>query len=151
MTNVLAFATIPPRASALGPHIAEIVAGGGVVRLAYWCDPSDITAGAGVVEARQISVARAGSRVGGRWLRLWRKRRAQPSVDPLTQRWLDVRNDRWVVRQAKSAEFLVALDQDAVYPVWELARSTPGVRASFGLYAVVADLAGRIKLSDGRH
>jgi hypothetical protein len=37
-----------------------------------------------------------------------------------------------------------------VYTVWEFARANPGIRASFGLYAVTATLAGRIELSDGR-
>lgn len=148
MTNVLAFATLAPRASALGPHVAEIVAGGGVVRIACWCDPSDVTQGQGVVEIRQITATRQGSRGGGSWRSLWRRRPAPQPADPATQRWLDVQNDPWVAQQVKSSGFLVALDQDAVYPVWELARATPGVRASFGLYAVVADLAGRIRLSD---
>jgi hypothetical protein len=55
-----------------------------------------------------------------------------------------------VIDQVAHSDFLVALDSDAVYPVWEFARANPGVRASFGLYAVTAALAGRIELSDGR-
>ncbi|MGH8774627.1 MAG: hypothetical protein ACRDWI_05435 [Jiangellaceae bacterium] len=151
MTRVVAFATTPPRASAVQPHLAEIAAAGGEVRLACWFEPTASLYEAGVVEARQVGQA-AVPRISRRRLSWLRRNRsdAPPTADRATERWLQVRNDPWVSEQVAPAQALVALDQDAVYPVWELARANPGVKASFGLYAVSADLAGRLRLSDGR-
>jgi hypothetical protein len=154
MTRVLAFATAQPRINALGPHVTEIVGAGGEVRLACWFDPAGMTEDAGLVEVRRIARAQPHTEATRSTRRsLWRRTRAKPlseAADPGAQRWQEARDDPWVVREATAADFLVALDQDAVYPVWKLARADPGVRASFGLHAVISALAGRSALSDGR-
>jgi hypothetical protein len=114
---------------------------------------------AGLAEVREIDIGPGitAERPRGRGVKRWLNRirrtvsadaRADP--DPATCRWQAVSNDRWVIDQVARSDFLVALDSDAVYPVWQLARANPGIRASFGLYAVTASLAGRIELRDGR-
>jgi hypothetical protein len=154
MTRVLAFATAQPRISALGPYVTEVVDVGGEVRLACWFDPAGTAVDAGLVEARCVAAVQQQSEAAGivrRWW--WRRTRTKAGsevADPATRRWHDARDDPWVAREADSADFFVALDQDAVYPVWELARAHPGVRASFGLHAVISALAGRLTLTDGR-
>ena len=154
MTRVLAFATARPRINALGPHVTEIVGAGGEVRLACWFDPAGMTEDAGLLEIHRVAGAQPNAE-DNKPTRgsLWRRIRAKPvseAADPAAQRWHDARDDPWVVRETTVADFLVALDQDAVYPVWELARAHPGVRASFGLHAVIAAMAGRLTLADGR-
>ena len=157
MTRVLAFATVAPRISALGPYATEIVAAGGEVRLACWFDPGVIPADTDLVEARMVggSTPQAGAARHG--TQTWWRRKlgaghaaAASAADPVSKRWLGVKADPWVTGQVAVSDYLVALDQDAVHPVWEFAHAHPGVRASFGLYAVIADLAGRLSLTDGR-
>ena len=151
MINVLAFATVPPRLSALGPYVQEIGDRGGAVRLVCWFGPEAVPPTGGLAEARQV--VDRGTRPGPR-RRWWNRPVRSPNgsnaaVDPATQRMDDVMADAWGAEQVSRADFLVALDQDAVVPVWELARANPGVCASFGLYAVCATLAGRLTLSNG--
>ena len=154
MTRVLAFATAPPRTSALGPYVTEIVAMDGEVRMACWFDPAGAAPDCGLVEVRRIAAGQqqADATSSGRRLR-WRRGRTNAgsdAADPATRRWHDARDDPWVAHEADAADFFVALDQDAVYPVWVLARAHPGVRASFGLHAVISALSGRSTLTDGR-
>jgi hypothetical protein len=165
MIRVLAFATAPPRTSALGPYVTEIVAMDGEVRMACWFDPAGAAPDCGLVEVRRIAAGQqpADATSSGRRLR-WRRgrtkagrdaadpatRRWHDATDPATRRWHDARDDPWVAHRADAADFFVALDQDAVYPVWEIARAHPGVRASFGLHAVISALSGRSTLTDGR-
>jgi glycosyltransferase involved in cell wall biosynthesis len=47
--------------------------------------------------------------------------------------WLKIRHDRWVRRQARHADLLVAMDMTAVYAVWELAQRYPRPAAIHGL------------------
>jgi hypothetical protein len=159
MTEILAFAVTAPNAKGISDRTAELADAGATVRLACWFDPADRLTEAGLAELHQIDV-RPGvttERPHGRGIRRWldRFRRTVSAStpgdpDPATQRWRAVSNDLWVIDQVAHSDFLVALDSDAVYPVWQLARANPGIRASFGLYAVTATLAGRIDLSDGR-
>jgi hypothetical protein len=154
MTRVLVFATTQPRASALGSYLTELVDMGGEVRMACWFDPAGMAEVSGPVEVRRVAdhrqqaeAARSGRRS---WWRRARTKAGSDATEPAMRRWHDARDDPWVVRETVAADFLVALDQDAVYPVWELARAHPGVRASFGLPAVISALAGRLTLTDGR-
>jgi hypothetical protein len=154
MTKVLAFATAQPRVNALGPYVTEIVAAGGEVRLACWYDPGGFAEDAGLAEVRRVAGAQPQVEGTGptrrSWWRRTRTKAGDVVADPATRRWHDARDDPWVARETATVDFLVALDQEAVYPVWELARAHPGVRASFGLPAVVSALAGRLTLTDGR-
>jgi hypothetical protein len=160
MTEILAFAVTAPNAKGVSDRTAELADAGATVRLACWFDPADrLTEEAGLAELHQIEVSPGVTtdRPHGRGIQRWLERiRRTVSAstpgdpDPATQRWRAVSNDRWVIAQVARSDFLVALDSDAVYPVWQLARANPGIRASFGLYAVTATLAGRIDLSDGR-
>jgi hypothetical protein len=153
-TKVVAFATTPPRRSAVERPVAEIVARGGEIVLGCWFDPVGLMVQAEIGEARMIAGSAITERLVGR-RRWWRRRRA-PSIDLAaeqdltTRRWLQARSDPWLADAVARADYLVALDQDAVYPVWEFARAHPGVRAAFGLPAITATLAGRLTLSDGR-
>jgi hypothetical protein len=159
MTEILAFAVTAPNAKGISDRTAELADAGATVRLACWFDPADRLTEAGLAELHQIDV-RPGvttERPHGRGIRRWlnRIRRTASAVapvdlDPAMRRLQAASNDQWVIDQVAHSDFLVALDSDAVYPVWEFARANPGVRASFGLYAVTATLAGRIELSDGR-
>lgn len=159
MTAILAFAVTPPNTKGLSDRTTELAAVAATVRLACWFDPADTLDEAGLAEVRQVDVGAgaAAERPRGRRIRRWvnRIRRTASAVpladlDPAMRRWQAASNDKWVIDQVAHSDFLVALDSDAVYPVWEFARANPGVRASFGLYAVTAALAGRIELSDGR-
>jgi hypothetical protein len=153
VTRVLAFATARPRISALRPYVTEIVDMGGEVRMACWFDPAGTAEDSGLVELRCVAAqqqAGAARSVRRSWWRRARTTAGSDVADPATRRWQDARDDPWVTREADSADFFVALDQDAVYPVWELARANPGVRASFGLPAVISAVAGRLTLRDGR-
>ena len=159
MTEILAFAVTAPNAKGISDRTAELADAGATVRLACWFDPADTLTEAGLVELHQIDIGPRATteQPRGRGVRRWLSRiRRTVSVngpgdpDPATRRWRAVSDDRWVIDQVARADFLVALDSDAVYPVWQFARANPGIRASFGLYAVTATLAGRIDLSDGR-
>lgn len=159
MTAILAFAVASPNAKGLTDRTTELAAAGATVRLACWFDPRDTLGEAGLAEVRQIDggAGAAAAQSGRRGIRRWlnRIRRTGSAVapvdlDPAMRRLQAASNDQWVIDQVAHSDFLVALDSDAVYPVWEFARANPGVRASFGLYAVTATLAGRIELSDGR-
>jgi hypothetical protein len=151
MTRVLAFATVPPRRSAVRPYISEIIELGGEVCVACWFEPAAILGEAGAAEIRAVELATPEATMA-RPARWWPRRKgadALSATDPSTMRWLGIRDDPWVADHATRADFLVAVDQDAVYPVWELARANPGPRACFGLYAVIATLTGRMNLSVG--
>jgi hypothetical protein len=153
-TKVVALATTPPRRSALAPPLAEIAARGGEIVLGCWFDPVVLTIPAGIGEVRMIGKSAIPERLPAR--RRWWRRRSESDIDLAagkdlaTKRWLQARSDPWLADAVARADYLVALDQDAVYPVWELARAHPGVRAAFGLPAVTATLGGRLTLSDGR-
>lgn len=159
MTEILAFAVTAPNAKGISDRTAELADADATVRLACWFDPADTLREAGLAELHQIETGPRATtmRPPGRGMRRWlnRIRRTVSAStpgdpDPATQRWWAVSNDRWVIDQLARSDFLVALDSDAVYPVWQLAHANPGIRASFGLYAVTATLAGRMEISDGR-
>jgi hypothetical protein len=151
---VVAFATTPPRRSAVNPQVADIAARGGEILLGCWFDPAILTIPAEIRETRMIggsAAPRSGSAPRQWWTRLRGSDvETEAEKDPATRRWLQARVDAWVVDSVARADFLVAVDQDAVYPVWELARAHPDARAAFGFPAVTAALAGRLTLSDGR-
>lgn len=145
MTNLMLFATAAPDPVALDDGLTRLECYGVRARLACWCDPGP--------ELHNLPLLVEARRVGElSWLtrRVTGARRKIARVDTATQRWQAARRDTWVRRAIRDADFAVALDLNAVYPVWELARRRPGIRATYGLYAVWADLEGKISLRDGR-
>jgi hypothetical protein len=159
MTEILTFAVTAPNAKGISDRTAELADAGATVRLACWFDPVDTLTEVGLAELHQIDIGPRATTVRppGRGSRRWLNRirrgvsaNTPGDLDLATQRWWAVCHDRWVIDYVARSDFLVALDSDAVYPVWQLARANPGIRASFGLYAVTASLAGRMELGDGR-
>ncbi|MFE7522122.1 glycosyltransferase family protein [Streptomyces halstedii] len=62
---------------------------------------------------------------------------------PPKRAWIHAQRDSWLGSQARKAKVLVALDPQAVYTVWQLARINAGAHACYGVAAALRAVADR--------
>ncbi|GAA1881597.1 hypothetical protein GCM10009687_57400 [Asanoa iriomotensis] len=136
MTNVLLVAgSRPTRPTVLVDALTKLRDGGATVTLACDFDPSGLEIPADLAETRNIG---EDGRSGGLVFRQLVRGAARP-----VQVWMRASHDPWVRRHARSAEILVALDNNAVHAVWQLAQRNRRADAVFGLTPALKALDDR--------
>jgi glycosyltransferase involved in cell wall biosynthesis len=128
MTAVLLIAAAPPPYGVLADAVARFRALGAEVRLGCLYDTRTHRgelSGLGLDGHHQLPYGMGHLRPGTR-----RRLRRLP---PGRRLWLQSRRDRWLRGHGLGAAQLVALDTNAVYTVWRLARHNTSAGASYGL------------------
>ncbi|MBC9716299.1 glycosyltransferase family 1 protein [Streptomyces sp. TRM66268-LWL] len=130
MTEVLIIASSRPQFSVLADAISKFEALGARVHLAgtfHLSAVSEQMDGLGLDAAAVHQLPRG---LGHRNQAIRRQAAKGPRG---LQVWLQAQRDPWLRARARSADLLVALDQNAVYTVWRLAQRHPAAEARFGL------------------
>lgn len=145
MTKVLFIATDRPLANSLDDVAAELRDHyGASARLATYAHTEHLGEMPNVEEVHKVQVQL--SLLRGKPVRkytpqwLWvvvrnpilRKRLQR--ADNILRPWLLAHTDPWVMKHAREADVLVALDDRAVYTVWELAQLNTKAKAVRGMY-----------------
>lgn len=145
MTNVLFITLDRPLASALNEVADELHRHyGAKVRLATFVDPEQIGEVSNLDEIHRVKLhlshvrGRPARKYSPRWayvlLRNPFLRRRLQKADNILKPWLLAQTDPWLMKHAREADVLVALDARAVYTVWELAQVNSKAKAVRGLY-----------------
>ncbi|MEU3620194.1 glycosyltransferase [Streptomyces sp. NPDC006872] len=125
MTHVLLIAGTAPTLSMLKAAVDQFRAAGATVQLAGYFEREAVD---GVLDAADVcslpEAATERSVVFG-------KRVAK--LPPARRTWAGTERNRWVLRHARRAQVLVALDAHAVYTVWRLAERNRRADAVFGV------------------
>ena len=126
MTEVLLVAgAVPPRPTVLVDALTRLRERGARVYLACDFDPARLGIAEELAETRRVGKGgKAGGRVFNNLLR---------GATPPVRVWLRASRDPWVRDHARSAEVIVALDNNAVHTVWQLAHRNRRADAVFGL------------------
>ncbi|GIF49473.1 glycosyltransferase involved in cell wall biosynthesis [Asanoa ferruginea] len=123
MTDVLLVAgAVPTRPTVLVEALTKLRERGAKVYLACDFDPGRLGGAAELAEIRRLGTAK-----GPVFSNLVR------GATPPVKVWLRASRDRWVREHARSAEVIVALDNNAVHTVWQLAHRNRRADAVFGL------------------
>ncbi|WP_236648123.1 glycosyltransferase family 1 protein [Micromonospora sicca] len=121
---LMVLGAVPGRVAVLTDALEQFRSLGVTVRVACTFDPDKIPAAADLAELHLLPTAKE---LGPRFGRM--VKRASPARRP----WLRAQRDPWVRRHAKRADVLVALDQQALHTVWQLAHRYRRADAVFGL------------------
>lgn len=135
MTSVLIITNwIPSRPKVFADALRQLRDAGADVTVACGCSPADIDAPEGAATVHGI---RAANKLSGPEVTVYRE---SPKGKKL---WLRARRDGKLRQAARSADVLVALDQNAVFTVWQLARRHRTADAVAGLVPALKKVAER--------
>jgi hypothetical protein len=145
VTNVLFITLDRPLASALNEVADELHEHyGATVRLATFVDPEQIGEVSNLDEIHrvQLHLSHVRGKVARKYTPSWAYvvvrnpllRKKLQKADNILKPWLLARTDPWLMKHAREADVLVALDARAVYTVWELAQINTKAKAVRGLY-----------------
>jgi glycosyltransferase involved in cell wall biosynthesis len=133
MTSVLIITNwIPGRPKVFADALRQLRDAGADVTVACGCSPADIDAPEGTATVKGI---RAAKKLSDRELTIYRE---SPKGKKL---WLRARRDGKLRQAARSADVLVALDANAVFTVWQLARRHRTAAAVVGLVPALKKVA----------
>ncbi|MFB8106120.1 glycosyltransferase [Streptomyces sp. NPDC056007] len=143
MTDVLFIATKKPPVGVLADALAQFQGKGARTYLAGTFRTASVAEAltlAGLDEMHQLP-----RNLNKRSATLRRKAKASPAGMRV---WMQSHRDRWLRRQARSAQVIVALDTGAVYTVWRLAQYNTTAEAHFGIAPALRALD---KITGGTH
>ncbi|MFF0258033.1 glycosyltransferase [Streptomyces microflavus] len=143
MTHVLFIATKKPPVGVLADALAQFRDKGASTYLAGTFRTASVAEAltlAGLDEVHQLP-----RNLNKRSATLRRKAKASPAGMRV---WMQSHRDRWLRRQARSAQVIVALDTGAVYTVWRLAQYNTAAEAHFGIAPALRALG---KVAGGTH
>ncbi|MFF6904678.1 glycosyltransferase [Streptomyces sp. NPDC012389] len=143
MTDVLFIATKKPPVGVLADALAQFRGKGARTYLAGTFRTASVAEAltlAGLDEMHQLP-----RNLNKRSAALRRKAKASPAGMRV---WMQSHRDRWLRRQARSAQVIVALDTGAVYTVWRLAQYNTTAEAHFGIAPALRALD---KITGGTH
>jgi hypothetical protein len=153
VTNVLFVTTDRPLASALNDVAGELHQHyNATVRLATFVDPEHLGEVSALDDIHRVKLhmsyirGRKARRYTPSWLWVLIRnpflRRKLSKADNIEKPWLLAQTDPWLMKHAKEADVLVALDARAVYTVWELAQINTTAKAVRGLYESLEAVKG---------
>lgn len=147
MTNVVLLSSGQPPWSRIAPGLVKLADFGAqvtVICIRPRPDQTELTGPYAIHHLRPYrEVPRGGLR---RWPLLARNilvRRGSRHLMGRSRTWYLVRHDPVASAIFRSADMMIALDTDAIYPVWRMAHRVPQARALHGIDAALQLLDGR--------